>query len=48
MGHLDVPPMQLVAGVALVLLLIGSLMWQKGALYPGPRGWPIIKNLLDL
>ena len=48
MEYSDVPPMQLIARVALVLLLIGSLMWQKGASYPGPRGWPIIRNLLDL
>jgi len=48
MEYSDVPPMQLITGVALVLLLIGSLTWQKGTSYPGPCGWPIIGNLLDL
>jgi hypothetical protein len=40
--------LQLIALVIALSLLIGSLVRRKNKLYPGPRGWPVIGNLLDL
>jgi hypothetical protein len=42
------PTVQLLAGAVIVSLLIGAVARKGHASYPGPRGWPVIGNLLDL
>ena len=42
------PTMQLIALAIALSLLIGALTRKQNPLYPGPRGWPVIGNLLDL
>ena len=49
MDYVNFPPiLQLIAGAAVLSLLLGVLVRKKNVSYPGPRGWPIIGNLLDL